>query len=782
MYTTIEYISTTGQIPILPKVPFKYNDGVLLKSEAELTAMDFSSLIRYSSTLSTSISYQTSTLIQNNKISALYGFLKRLSQSTIDGLNKDIAINSGYISVYEGIERELNNENIVWKYDGIEWTEDTGGQTGGGQTGGGGSIYVSTLDQFDATITNQLEYINSINSNISSYTNQYTSSMSSVAQENSTFISSAKGYSTRVWAHIGYQDLYDKKMHTMHMLTDNLKTAKATEERTSTILAESTIRWRNITDKLGILYGKRTNITSNIAVLRMKESDAYLKYHSSIDGLSTVSSLYNSAIINEQYAIALAELTQQITEYSDALALFNAADLSWTAQGGGASGASGASGNSALKAARDMAQQQLDIKRAAKIAAENASSRLLDLATLANTSAYETMLLGYDSRIDAYARTAQKFKSYKNSALQEVVRFSSIYEKAIIDMSNYTQNITRYSTLYESSIHGASTLLGLSDRDLSTIQGESDAYEAISLSIRGLNTEYTRLSGQYDEYMARSTLYASQYYSSLSNVARYRSIYTSTSDTVNKLNMELYGSGGLMSVYYATLFTNSTLLNDDIISQKVYDSEIMDLVNQQDSAMYHYRETYSRYKRVAYQSDYEDKIYAAVELAQANLQPVANLETDEIHTSRANLSNINTFIPLFSNIYNLYTTQASNISQISTSVGYESNAWSSLNSYTWAKYFQTGPVNNTSIDSSCKYLTLQQNTTAGLLQTFASQQSEINTKKLAILSGLEPFFTSAERDEQTNTISSFITASTEDLANMITNYTAADTVLTWTDL
>ena len=112
----------------------------------------------------------------------------------------------------------------------------------------------------------------------------------------------------------------------------------------------------------------------------------------------------------------------------------------------------------------------------------------------------------------------------------------------------------------------------------------------------------------------------------------------------------------------------------------------------------------------------------------------------------------------------MYDRQTSNIENISTSVGNEATAWSTVDCYTWGQYFQTmsNPDLPSLIDSSIKYLTLHQSTTAGLLTTFQSQQDVINTGKEAILSGLNPFFTPEEISAQSDTISSFIIISSND--------------------
>jgi hypothetical protein len=780
MYGTVDYISTTGRIPILPRAPFLFNDDVVLYTEDELQKMDLSSLILYSSSLSTSITGQLSTLNQNTGIFALYTYLKKQSQGVVDSLKAEIQGNTAKIALYESQQGALDTSD-VWEYDGLTWIEDVAVQQGGGR--GTTKLYISTLSQFDSTIKNQLDGISALDSKLLVYKEQYMSSMSSFSYDISTFNSTAKGYSTSVWLYTGYKDLYDEKQQQLAKIMVDLSNARTAELQSGAVLAQKRSTWKTRSNELSTLYDDRTRIGQDIVQRRINERTAYINYKSSMDALSTTSSMYNAALLNEQYAIALSELTGMITESSYAQSQFDAAQLAWEGSWGGGGGTrtfSGTpTGNSVLKAARDMAMLQLEQKQAAQASKEASSSNLLTLATLANTTAYQTLLAGYDSRIDTYKRTQIAYRGYKVSSLQQVALFSSIYDQAVLDISQYTWDIKHYSTLYESSINGASTLLGLSDIDRERIESEERAYTVLSNTIRGLNREYDRLSGLYSMHMSNSSLYASQYYSSLSNVRHYQSMYDSANGVVTDLQASLYGPGGLMARYYATVFTNSTLLNNDIISQKTYDAEVMDLINQRDTAMQEYRETFCRYRRSAYQDAYEAYIYRAVEDAQANMQPIANLETPEIQESRRSLSNINAFFGSFRSIYTLFDTQASNATQISTSVGYESNAWSTLNTHTWNQYFNLAPVEQSAINSSFGYLTLQQQNTATLLQTFAAQQLTIDSKKRDILSGLEAFFTPSDILAQNDVISSFILGGASALLTTLQQTGSSE--LTWDD-
>jgi hypothetical protein len=226
----------------------------------------------------------------------------------------------------------------------------------------------------------------------------------------------------------------------------------------------------------------------------------------------------------------------------------------------------------------------------------------------------------YDTNIQAHLTTELRYKSYKASSLDAVMQFSSIYEQSLRDISIYTDEMHMYSTLYESSMIGASTLLGFSDIDRSTIQGGYKLYKALSWSISTLNRQYDEYSDEYISSVQASTVFSAQYYSSSSNIPYYDDIYRTASGNAYSLYLQLYGPGGLMILYNATKFTNSSLLNDDILAQKIYDAQIMDLVNSQDLSMYQYRETFCRTTQIEYQTAYDRNVLAAVRQAQEQAQ------------------------------------------------------------------------------------------------------------------------------------------------------------------
>jgi hypothetical protein len=745
--STVQYINITGPIP---ENPFGYDDGLLLMTEEELQAMDLSTILRYSSTLSTSIRQHTSTLRKNQSIAAVYTLLKGVSQNTINFLTEEIELNTALINAYGGEEADL----------------------GALSTG-----YISSLSSFDLDIAMQQSLIDEINSTLSSYSGEYDSSISSIAKENEDFISAAKHYSTLYWIYQGYQDQLDAELYNHENITSNLSTAIKSKEYSYSTLTTKTKEWSDIGDNLSSLYKDRSNINSTLTQYRIDEGVAYINYMTSIADEKRTSSIYVAAVAAEKYALAVADTTQSITDYNNAKELFDKADAAYQASvsqsGGGPTGP--IKGNSALWSARNMALQALQTAEGKKQVSEESTSKLMTAAEFQNVLAYQTTLEAFDSEINAYRTVKTNFQGYKASSLDAVTKFSSIYEESLRDVSTYTNHISMYSTFYESSLIGASSLLGLSEEDQTTIQREYMAYFALSGSIRMLTDQYDKYSKQYASSMAASTLFTGQYYSSLNNVSTYTIIYDSTNKTVATLSNRIYRPGGLMSVYAATKFTNSSLLNDDILAQKIYDTQMMDLTNMQDLSMYQYRETFCRTTQIDYQTAYETAVLAAVQqnqaaaLAQGTSVPPTNLNTPLITSNYSNITSINAFLTQFSNIYTTFNTQGATITNLSTSVGYETEAWSTTKFYTTAQYFGTPRVADVAsiVKKSGEYLTLNQDITKSLLVNYSNTQAMINSQKIVILNGLSNYYTFDTIQAQHTEISSFILQSLEDAQSIL---------------
>jgi hypothetical protein len=233
-----------------------------------------------------------------------------------------------------------------------------------------------------------------------------------------------------------------------------------------------------------------------------------------------------------------------------------------------------------------------------------------------------------------------------------------------------------------------------------------------------------------------------------------------------------------MTLYNTTLFINSSILAKELIAAKSYDAQMKGYINLQDESMYQYRETYCRNQRDAYQVTYESNVFVAVMLAdQSNtsnqaiaaagttVTPIAaDLTTAAITKSYSQLNSMTSFLTTFGDIYTSFDLQGSNITNLSTSIGKEASAWSTVDFYTAAQYFSTPMISSIGalVTKSCGAFAAVQDSTTALLAVCARNQSTIDMKKMFILSSLTTFFAPTDIKAQDTAISSFLIQSIAD--------------------
>lgn len=338
-----------------------------------------------------------------------------------------------------------------------------------------------------------------------------------------------------------------------------------------------------------------------------------------------------------------------------------------------------------------------------------------------------------------------------------------MYESANFDISTYTGRVKMYSTFYTSSMLGGSTLLLAAAVDYSTIAGKNAYGNILSNAVRIAEQDYSGYMSSYNSYMSLSTFYTQA-------VARDRERIRVTTDYYNSTNSAIvlmgkqYQSLMLSQITYDTsLFAQSSILNTALITLATYDTQIKNNVNVLENTAYQYRETYTRVKRIGVQNKYEDLVTQAVQNAstatqKSGKQEAADLTTLGIPATYSNLTSINTFLESFSNMYTTYNTQTSNIVALSTSIGYQSNAWSSLRVYSSNAYYKVGNYSSLSLLVKTGNIEFSAKTDAMNTQllNYSKTQDNINAMKQAFSTSYSTLFAPSEITLQETTISSFM--------------------------
>jgi len=189
-------------------------------------------------------------------------------------------------------------------------------------------------------------------------------------------------------------------------------------------------------------------------------------------------------------------------------------------------------------------------------------------------------------------------------------------------------------------------------------------------------------------------MYKEQDKRALDTLSTVSSFYTSTNNAVIRMTNRVKELDILIAGNNTMIFANSSILNNQLINLAIFDTQIKNNINIQERASYEYRETYCRLKRIDLQNSYESQVLNAIQIAsttsgqlQASNPSIAitptpaNLNTPPITSAYNSLVSINTFLSNFTTIYGAYDMQMSNIQKLSTSIGAQSNAWSTLSFY-----------------------------------------------------------------------------------------------------
>jgi hypothetical protein len=754
IFNNYEYQTLTNQDSLINLsnistiAPYDFNDGFVPLTNDDLMNMSLSSLLSYSNVVSTSAGLQYSTILANQQLKNEYIILSQLSQSTIDGLSHELQVNRA--------AQFANQQREIYLY-------------------GQSTMYVSTIAQYELDIAAQSNIILTSDSSIIGLTTESSTIDIIVNYQDQIFISSAIGYSTLYYTFLGWDSALQGQICTINAISTVLSNDIIAEQAAYQNLLNSTFTWQQKSNQLSSLYQTSNALQSTLTEQRINEAYAIAYHQSTIYSVSTLEKRYSAALTNRDYAVSLSTQTSLADKYISALTIFTQADIAYNnsipQQGGKQIGGATVPGNQILWSARNMANQALSTAKINKESAEQITSTLQTLAGIANTDLYDTTIMNLENTVIAKMYLINTLNGYKTSSLQSVAKFSSIYDSAITEMNGYNTQVKMYSSFYESSIIGASTLLGLSDEDDRTIASEQAAADAISWGISSLNVTYDNYMSSYYGYILLSSMYNEQNRMALNNLSTVSSFYDSTnnamitmSNTVDNLNRSIAQST-------IAMFAQSSILNSQLINLAVFDTQIKNNVNVQERASYEYRETFCRLKRIDLQNSYESQVLSVIQAASttsgqlqaanpmvAITPTTANLNTPAITSAYNSLTSINSFLSNFNTIYNVYDSQTSNIQSLSTSIGAQNNAWSTLSVYDSANFYSVTPVP----DIQAKVVTAnvdfsqKQGIVATALQTYIMGQNTLASAKQTFSTGYTTFFNGSEMLAQESTISSFM--------------------------
>ena len=744
--TTIYQYSTMESF-----VPYTFPDTFVMKKNEELTAMSFDDLKAYNVALQANISSYTSTIRASQVVKARYMVYKQNIQSTINQLDGDVTKNTIQLGRVRGAKANLQTVS---------------------------TNYVSTLISYTSQINYYAPISTLAKSTMVGYTNTSAKLASSINVYNSTYASTLNSYSTISSFYKKYSDQYTNQYGVMMSTSTAYDRAVIQKGIKYSTLISTNIGLNSTSTYLSSLYNTSNAIQSTLYRHRIDEQAAITLRASTMGAVEYYSSLYVAALAKRNYNVALSTQISTFGNYTAALSTYNGIQYIYNMSGGGGAGQGGGTPTSLVAAALSLAARQLSSAIIAESIAESTLSTFETVATRQAGDVYNTMIQAYNRNVAAQQMKVRTFNSYRLSSLQRVVELSTIYDTNTEIMRSSISSVAYYSSLYVSSIAGKSTLQSLYSTNNTTILNKMSTSSGYSRIISSLTTDYSTYNSSYIGWKNISSLLNASIMQYINNISSYSTLYDSTVKGLSTVQSSISGLTPTVRTNRDIIFQQSSILLKDYILLEGYQNDILMNATTQEIAGYKYRETFTRTKLLTYKQRYQDLVLGAIQQSSTlNGSTVAGLmnsveagtyvadttfpvqlDTPVINTAYNNITTINSFLDVFSQIYDAYNTKYNHIMNISTSVGNEMAAYDAFTPIHIAAYAApSDPV-------------LQQNKATKLALFIQAQQDVAQKKGIVVndtnnikntlstlfLSTYKNTFSQTEILVQESTISSFI--------------------------
>ena len=704
-------------------------------TDAQLIAMSLDDLNAYSQTVSTAVGLQYSSIAGDEIVQSQYEYMILTSESTINGLGYEIMVNDNAIIASELRYAQLESDN---------------------------NLLDSTINSYISSIDVQDKIIADSDAAISSLTLESQKIDDDLAESDAQFISSAIGYSslymTFMINDILYQDCLSEisttsSLYDASVILENIELAN---------LEESTMNFVERSMELSSLFLEGNQIESTLAQYIIDETLATAALTSTNAGIIAISSMYETALITQQYYESLSTQTATIDAYTAAQSTVATAERR----------AEERPTDTVLAAAVTMAKGRRDTLAATKTRDTANVTALQALVADAISYSYDTTMAAAQAAVELEDNNVSTFQGYADAATAQIVYYSTIYEQATNDIASSLAAVTLYSSFYSSSIAGSNDLMELVTQDMSSIAGKQAEVDAISLTISSLNIEYDQFESSYTGWISYSSLMKTEEAIADIDLASYSSFYESTNTVLIDLENTLQEVQSSISGNDTTIYTLSSIFESEMINLLGYQVDVAASFNIEEKATYQYRETYVRLKRVDAQTYYNACVLQQVrdtstqnatileQAGTAAFTPVAiNLNTPAINLAYTNLITITSFLETFTSIYTNYDIQTVNLEGLSTSVGNQRTAYSTTTFY--KNMLRINPTNDSigeSFSNAQSAFITNQNTTNNLIGNVTLTQGQINTAKNTFLTTYNAVFLSSDIISNESTISSFLIA------------------------
>ncbi len=695
--------------------------------------MDLSSLQAYYNVVSKVIENETSTITGTQAVQTQYDYLIMNSQSTINGLSYEITANSNLI-----IAGDVRSNLLVQSNATLD----------------------SSIILYNSSITGYSAIIDAADRDIVSLTTEASSITAALTQSDFIFNSTAVYYSSLYMSFMARDQLYQNCLSNISTTSTLLSNAIIKERLSFSNWQISSAFTVARSSELSTLYLTSNAIKSTLTQYITNETNAITNLNSTNNGLIAISSLYTTALVNQQYYQALSTQTGVFGMYSAAYSTYMTVN----------SQSSAAPTNTVLLAAKNMSQQRLSTLTVNSNQSIAQVTALRALVAGATTDTYAASLKAAEDAIQLEVDNVRRFQGYYDSSISAVSYFSSLYEQASVDITSSLQAVSIFSTFYTSSIAGSNALMALAAADDATIATQQSQIDTLSLTISSLDRVYSSMVSSFSGWISYSSLMTQQIAQANTDLLAYSTFFESTNMAIINFNSELQGVESSITGNLTSIRTQSSILESETINMIGFQTLIGASFNMQEHATYQYRETYVRLRRLALQQYYDSCVLQQVQAtstqngnlvrqaAGAAFTPIAiNLNTPTINLAYNNLTTVTTFLNSFTSIYTNYDIQRQNLLNVSTSVGNQREAYSTLTTFSnQFQLFSGNPTAGQGFSNAQTAFITRQNNTRNLQSNAALTQAQINTAKNTFLTTYQAVFLSSDIIANESTISSFL--------------------------
>jgi len=702
-------------------------------SDSELESMDLSTLQNYYNLVMKTVDAETSTINGNQAIQSQYDYLIINTQSTIDGLGYEILANSNLIIASDVRSNQIVRSNIELD---------------------------SSIILYNSSIQGYSEIINQTDRELSSLMIEAADITSVLEKSDLEFNSTATNYSSLYMIFMAKDQLYENCLSNISTTSTLLEVAIKNERISYSNWQISTAFTVARSAELSTLYLDSNAIQSTLTQYITDETTAIANLNSTNNGLIAISSLYNTALVNQQYY-------RSLSTKSGVLDLLTAANITHTT----AKAASDADPSNTTKlAAKTMSEQRVATLTTNKSQAEAQVAALQVLVTDATADTYATTLKAAEDAVELEINNINIFQGYYNSSLAAITYYSTLFEQATADITSSIEAVNKFSTFYISSIAGSNALMSLAATDETSIAQKRSEIDVLTLTIESQERVYSTNMSSYSGWISYSSLMGEQIRQADADLTAYSSFFESTNTVLRKYNIELDAVNASITSNTIEMRTQSSILESETINMRGFETLIALSFNKEEQATYQYRETYVRERRLLAQRYYDSCVLQQVQATStqngdlikqagsATVTPIAiNLNTPTINLAYNNLTTVTTFLDSFDSIYANYDIQTQNLENISTSIGDQRTLLSTLTSHSDRyQIYSTDPTVGQSFSNAQTNFMSKQADTVRLQSNLALTQSQINTAKNTFLTTYQTVFLSSDIVNNESTISSFL--------------------------